>query len=255
MSDRDLQARQYLLGNLTEAEVERFEGEYFVTPDALEFVEAAEEQLIDEYLEDTLSAADRQRFETHYLASPEHRDRVETIRRLRMAAHTSNRASQVGVRTFALAAAVVIAVAGLAWFVVERGRGTSQAPQTARVAQTPPIVPRVFAMSLSPVTVRGANDIPALVVPAGTDVVDLRLESEGPGQPIASGRVVIRTVDGRDVWRGPIATAGTLQPGIVAHAEVPAAHLVPDDYVITLFEIRPAAAELERGRYFLRVRR
>lgn len=256
MSDRDLQARRYLLGNLTDAEMERLEHEYFVTPESLDLIEAAEERLIDEYLDNALSAEDRTRFDAHYLASPEHRERLETVRRLKAVAISGRRSRPIEVRTFALAAVVLIAVAGLVW-MIERERSTvptAPAP-TARVAETPPVVPRVFAMSLSPVTVRGAGDTPELVIPAGTDVVDLRLEGETPGQAIATGRAVIRTVSGRDVWRGSIASAGTLAPGIVAHAEVPASKLAPDDYVVTLFESRPATAEIERGRYFLRVRR
>ena len=250
------QARRYLLRQLTDDETVGVESEYFGSADALEIVDATYEHLIDEYLENTLSADDRQQFEAVYRESPKHWERVETVRRLKAAAHSSARSRGAGIRTLALAAAVLLAVAGIVW-VVERARRAPPAPSAAQAAATAP-VPHVFAMSISPVTVRGANESPALVIPLGTDVIGLRLEGEGAGPPVASGRVVIRTVAGKDqleTWQGPIQIGGVLPPGTIAHVDVPADRLVPDDYVVTLFETGPTGAEGERFRYFLRVRR
>jgi hypothetical protein len=263
-ADRDLQARRYLLGDLTDDEAEQLERDYFSTPPALDVVEAAEERLIDEYLDDTLPAADRHRFEARYLASAPHLERVETIRRLKAAAHAGahpHRAAslpvrnRISIRALALAAGIVLAIAGVVW-VVEHPRQAPPPELAQHTANPAPVAPRMFAMAISPSTVRGATDSPALVVPAGTDVIDLKLEGDGAsGTPMKSGRVVIRTVAGTETWQGPVREGAALPPGFVAHAEVPAARLVPDDYVITLFDMGPNGAESEHSRYFLRVRR
>jgi hypothetical protein len=233
------------------------EREYFAQPAAIDDIEAAEERLIDEYLDRTLSSEERQQFETHYLASPQHRERVATIRRLHAAAPAQPRRRSFTLSALALAAVVALATAGVAWFVQRARHDTPAAPVTrsAEAVPTAPAPPRVFAISISPVTVRGAGDAQALVIPAGTDAIDLRLEAEGPGPAIARGHVVIRTVAGVDVWQGPVLAAAALPTGTAAHVEVPAARLVPDDYVVTLFERDLSGADVERARYFLRVRR
>ncbi|HEX5070511.1 MAG TPA: hypothetical protein VFV78_09885 [Vicinamibacterales bacterium] len=201
-----------------------------------------------------MSAVDRERFETNYLDSPQRRDRVETIRQLRGATHTRERAQRISIRTLALAAALVLAVIGIA-SVVGRERPSSLVESPPPAAIVPPAPLRIFAMTISPVSVRGTSDSSALVVPTGTDVIDLRLEGDGAGPSIAAGRVLIRTVAGQETWQGPLRPAATQPPGVIAHVEVPAARLAPDDYVITLFETGPSGSESERFRYFLRVRR
>ena len=109
-------------------------------------------------------------------------------------------------------------------------------------------------MTLSPVAVRSSTDAPAVVVPTGTDVVALHLEGDPGSQRLTTGRGVIRTVDGEEVWQGTVASAGELPVGIVARVDVPAATLAVNDYVLTLFEMDAAGVDRERQRYFLRVR-
>jgi hypothetical protein len=253
---RGLDARRYLLQDFSQDEIEQFERDYFATPEALEAVDAAEEQLIDEYLDGTLIGDDLERFDANYLASAAHHERVATARRLRAAGHASGRTRWSTARTLALAAAIVVAVGGTTWVIVRQTRQPrteqTQAAATATVAPSPP---HIFAIAISPATVRGASESPTLVVPADAGVIDLRLEGDGSSSSLASGRVVIRTADGKDAWQGPIHSSTTLPAGIVAHTEVPAARLTPNDYVITLFETGPTGAEIERFRYFLRVRR
>ena len=258
-------ARAYLLGTAAEHESDALEEAYFESAGALDTVEAAEETLIEDYLSGALHSEDRTRFERHYLAAPQRRNRVEAIRKLM--AHANRAGASVARRTpplrvLAVAAAlVIVAGASAAVWIAERGRGadvTGAAPTrmlpTTSAQSAPTKAPVTFAFSVSPAAVRGAEDTPALVVPPGTDVVNLQLEGEAAAPPVARGRVVIRTVDGTEFWQGAVAASMPPPVGVAAVASVPAARLRADDYTITLFERDAAGVETERSRYFLRVR-
>jgi hypothetical protein len=260
MSDeRDaLRARAYLLGATAEADGQSLEVEYFESATALESVEAAEEALIEEYLSGRLTPDDRRRFEEYYLASPVHRRRVEMIRRLSAGKSpvVTRRPSRTYVPLLAAAAVLVLIAGAATWFSLRAPR--DEAAQTTQAVPPPPsaTVParRVLDWALSPIALRSASESPALVVPAGTDVVRLRLDADGAVPPLTRGRVVIRTVAGRDVWEGPIVPDPPSAPAIAA-ADVPAERLVPDDYTVTLLAVDASGVESERQRYFLRVRR
>jgi hypothetical protein len=260
-------ARRYLLGSAGDEECASLELEYFGNEAAVDQIAAVEEDLVEEYLADHLTADERRQFEQHYLASPDHRARVDTIRRLSAMAGGGQRrprhapaglgvsSSTWSYRWLAIAAVLAMAV-GILWVAIPR---RAQAPTVSENRPTPPpraVAPasRVFALSLSPVSVRSATDSPSLVIPPGTDVVALQLESDPNGPKIADARAVIRTVAGAEVWRGPATTAADLPPGIVARVDVPAARLSVDDYVVVLAGTDPAGREQERDRYFLRVR-
>jgi hypothetical protein len=258
-------ARAYLLGAVDERESDLLEEEYFQSVEALETVEAAEETLIEDYLSDRLTGTERDRFERHYMATPLRRTRVETIRRLAAAAGRSAEqlpaARAAFTRPMFAIAATLVVVAGASVWIAERSRqpdltgrarGKSAAPPSPESAGA--VASATFAFSVSPATVRGAQDTPALVVPSGTVVVDLQLEGEGAAPPVARGRVLIRTVAGDELWQGPAVAPANRPPGVVAVAEVPAARLRADDYTITLFETDASGAESERYRYSLRVR-
>jgi len=126
--------------------------------------------------------------------------------------------------------------------------GESGNPEAKRASVT-------VAFSLSPLTVRGADEGPSLIVAPGTDVVVLRLEDDGVGPALGSGRAVVRTVSaGSEIWRGPAAPGGSERPPALARIEIPAVKLPPDDYTVQLFGTDSSGQEAERHRYFLRVR-
>jgi len=267
-------ARRYLLGEASEEECAVLEQEYFQRPETLERIASAEDDLIEDYLAGELTAADRDRFERGYLSAPEHRVRVETMRRLieqsaraslasprKMRAAWSARITRSG-PWLALAASILI-VASVVWMFLQFGGRTAEvagngAPQTAP-AVTPgtatgaaPAAPRVFALAVSPVAVRGGSETPAAVIPSGTDLVGIRLESDGEPRNLTARRASIRTVGGREAWQGPAASESS--PGTVARIDVPAAAIPADDYLITLFGTDPRGVEAEWAQYFLRVR-
>jgi hypothetical protein len=251
-------ARRYLLGQATEEERSALELEYFHSDEAVDRIAAAEDDLIEDYLSDRLDPVERGSFERDYLAARNHRRRVETIRQLLASTSRTEPGPTMdwSRQRLALAAALVLFAAGSLWVFTssrgERGVGVEKSsptvstppPSPGQPPTTAPAAPRVFAVSISPVTVRSAAGAPAVIVPAGTDIVALSLEGEPDGRTGAGGRGSIRTVSGDEIWQGPATVTGDLPAGVIARLDVPAARLPPDDYVVTLFGTQ----------YFLRVR-
>ena len=73
---------RYLLGNLTEEEQVRLEGQAFDDREYLNALEAAEADLIDAYVRGLLTGETCARFRTVYMASPRRRERVMFARTL-----------------------------------------------------------------------------------------------------------------------------------------------------------------------------
>jgi hypothetical protein len=261
--------RRYLLGEAGDEERERVERAYFADEMMLERMEAAEDALIEDYLADRLSPDSRNRFEREFLSTPHRRARVETIRALVAAAARVYPASGRGgfvARTrrpvvwalSAAAAALVLIAVGTWWAVgVSRAGRVSATDIVARSGGDAPAALRgaihTFAVALSPAGTRSAGATPDVIVPSGTDVVDLRLAAEPGNAPVEHGRAVVRTVSGDEVWSGPATAPSDRVSGMAASIAVPAPRLGADDYVITLFAVSPQGAEREAFRYFLRI--
>jgi hypothetical protein len=252
-------ARRCLLGQADEAEQVAFEDAMFRDPSVMERAEAAEEALIEDYLNAQLSEHDRARFERHFLTAPHRRRRVDAVRRL-LATAKRERSIQRPPVWLATAAALVL-LAGTWWFYASRRGMTPHAPAAAarsapgadrHLPDFPPPTPRIFATSLSPISVRGADESSVIVIPEGTDLVLLRLNGEGePARAVARARV--RTVGGDVVWQADAVIDATLPAGAVARIDVPASVLRPDDYIVELRR-GPAGADREWYEYVLRVR-
>lgn len=279
-----LRARRYLLGLAAESERAGLEDEYLRDEDALDRIEAAEDELIEDYLADQLSPEERRAFERDYLASAPHRHRVEVIRRLQEEAGRRRGADVAPIATplptvstlrrpawpwIALAAAVSLAVAGSLWLArsdedapasASRSPGVSEPESPAATPSQPP-APRnppgsgsVLAISLSPIAVRAGADRAPVVVPDGTEALDITLEGDAGDGPALRGSASIQTVGGVQVWRGEISAGNDLAPGAIGRVRVPATSLPIDDYVVTLLTIDGQGRERERARYVLRVR-
>lgn len=115
---------------------------------------------------------------------------------------------------------------------------------------TPLVQPIVVALSISPTTVRGSTAPATLIIPNAAVVV-LRLQGEGNEAPLNSGRAVVRTVAGDEVWRGPAARGDEI--GTLGRIEI-MMRLKPEDYIVELFASDPDGREVERHQYFFRVR-
>jgi hypothetical protein len=134
---------RYLLGDLPESEQSALEEQCFTDSDAFDRMWEHENRLVDEYVRGRLATADRARFEAHYLASPVHQRRVATARNLLAAAdqtlHTvrapepgptlfqrlsawSRLSPALHLGQFAMAAGMLLLVAGGAWLLTEQAR-------------------------------------------------------------------------------------------------------------------------------------
>lgn len=76
-------ARRFLLGQLSPDEQGRIEELAFDDPQSFEVLQAAEDDLIDEFVYDDLSSEERERFKEYYLAQPGRREDVRIARALR----------------------------------------------------------------------------------------------------------------------------------------------------------------------------
>lgn len=275
--------RRYLLGEAGDPHRSAVEEQYFADEHALAAIEAEEDTLIEEYLANQLGPQEREQFERAYLSAPQRRQRVEIVRRLIRAAPTA-RADAPGdavapfersiearwrrATPLAAAAAVVLAVAAWWMFVTphEPRIGNPSVTQTSppKVPQSPaqrtpePAQPgardaTVIAFVLSPLNVRSGDQSPTLTVLPGTTVVSLRLQA--PERTNAfPGRVIVRSVSGKEVWRGEATRARDEIAGAMAQVDVPADRLGHDDYLVELHPVDARGVEGEVSRYFLRVR-
>src|ERR1044072_7205185 len=69
------QIREYLLGKLSEAEQEKIEERLMVEDELCDGLEAAKDELVEEYCGGELDEPERRWLEDHFLASPEGRQR------------------------------------------------------------------------------------------------------------------------------------------------------------------------------------
>lgn len=246
-------ARRYLLGEAGDEECAALEQEYLEHPDALDRMASAEDDLIEDYLAGQLDPADRTRFERAYLPVPHRRVRVETIRRLmahasRSASATRETARSAEPKRTRLGPWLALAASFVAAF------GALRVLEPFADGREEIVAPRLFALTLSPATVRSESGAGAFVIPAGTDVVSIRLERDAGGGAFGARRASIQVVGGAEAWNGRVTPDAALPPGTAARVDVPAASLPPDDYLVTLYGADRSGVEREWTQYFLRVR-
>lgn len=82
-SEDETVLRLYLLGALTQEERSRIEERLFLSNDYFQLLQAAEDELIDDYIYEELTLDDRDRFETHFLSAPGRREDLKIARALR----------------------------------------------------------------------------------------------------------------------------------------------------------------------------
>ena len=130
--------RRYLLGDLSQEERVRVEGDYLADPSVFEELLAAENDLIDAYVRGNLSRDETQKFEEVYVKSPKRRERVEFARALRQVYSSPQEplldeaspwrkvwamlSMTPRMPQWALAAAAVVIVAFGSWLIVQNQR-------------------------------------------------------------------------------------------------------------------------------------
>jgi hypothetical protein len=269
-----VRARRYLLGEASDAECAVIEQEYFERDEAIDGIAAVEDDLIEDYLAGDLAPVERVLFERVYLSVPQHRVRVETIRRLMARASRDGASSPLKGKVLpwrrvsrqggwlALAASFLVAASLGLWLFPRFANRQPEivenrvpAPATGeRSPGEPRQAAQVYALMLSPVAVRSGSESISVVIPPGTDVVAMRLESDAERRSLVARRASIRIVGGDTVWEGSVAAEANPPAGTVARVDVPAARLQADDYLVTLFGTDQAGVEREWTQYYLRVR-
>jgi tetratricopeptide (TPR) repeat protein len=95
-SEDQVAIRQYLLGNLGDKEkMRQIEEKTLLDDDFNEALSIAEDNLIEEYLDGELTEAERERFTRHFLHAPENRQKLHFISNLRELATKTKNAPEV----------------------------------------------------------------------------------------------------------------------------------------------------------------
>lgn len=274
------QLSDYLLGRLSPEEESAVEERYFADPGFHDQLLAAERDLIDQYVRGELP--DSASFERRFMSSPARRARVDFARTLRQSARppmndalARTAAAPISqVRStpqwWRVAAGVAIVVAGALFVVAQWPRNpageptTGGSPTSAGQPAPPPAEPptstppppgtrpaAIATFVLMPTATRGSDSTPTLNLDGFSDV-RLQLELEASGHP--RYRVVVRTADGREVWREESLRAERSAIGQSVATTIPAARLADDDYVVRVQGLTGSDVE-ELSGYAFAVRR
>lgn len=258
------QVRRYLLGEMPDRERTDFEDRCFTDDSFYQAVLAAEDDLIDSYVRGELAPAAKVRFEARYLASPRLSSRVDFARALHQRTGGQNQASfSIRARrwrptpsVWLAAAAALIVMAGVSWWVANRNTSApsiaQQQPQPGRTEESkmkPGAAASYVAFVLTPGTERAAARQPRLVVPQTAEEVRLEVRLEVTG--LRDYEVVLQTIEGKQVWRmsGVAAQKGTL------NLTVPAKLFQTADYILTASGTKPGGTREIAGEYSLSVRK
>lgn len=231
---------RYLLGELSPDEQAELEALYFSDSELLDRIDAAEDDLIDDYVRQELSPAQRLRFESHFL-NEKRRERVRTAEALQKALHP--RVSQRSAWALPLAASLFgAALLAIVWLMVQN-RGLHERIETLRaeIARKPvtrpvtvkqPQVPLPIAVIvLAPGLTRGEGDIATLTMEPKTNMVriEARLETRAPRYA-----ATLQRAGESPVWTGSGLVAQTVDGGRRLILYFPREQFTAGDYILTV---------------------
>jgi hypothetical protein len=314
---------RYLLGELPEEQRVEIEDRAFSDKDYLASITAVENDLIDEYVSGELSAADRQRFEIRFFASAERRKRVEFAKTLRTVVSESHAPEKKPIHDaqgwswrdslyafisglnpaarLAFATAAILLIVGAAWLFTETWRLRRQVSQlqaekqsgqslqqaldaerkrseelNARLNQekeqreqtdeslrqltetteaTKPAPPPVFAsLTLLPGLSRGGGQKPNLDLSNDVRLVRLQIGID-PEEQYKSFAVELRTVAGRGVWNRENLAARTRRGTRAVGLTLPATVLKSGEYELRLRGLTEGGGSEDVGFYYFNVRK
>jgi hypothetical protein len=238
--------RQYLLGQLTGDELDRFEEQLFVDEELVEELLAAEDELIDESIAGELSSTEAVQFDEFFLVTREREDNLryrKALKRVLKKKSTpipfpvSPKASRMYWPTAAIAAILVVAFLG----------------GPALLGFLFPPQPRTFTvLALTAVSNDRAPGAPVstvqkIKVPLRYDDLKLQLTLPDGSTPVKDYRVEMQSGDG---------TKKTLekavQNGQAVEVVIPAADLKVGEYAFNVILIKPDGTEERvKGSYLL----
>jgi hypothetical protein len=186
--------RRYVLGGLEEEARAGLEEQLVTEPDLFEALGVVEDELIEEYLDGMGADLDRGAFERHFLTSSQRQARLRLAKSLRK--HASQGMAAAPARPqpvsgagrwqpawLALAAALVLSLAGNVWLVSRPG--TPQAPTDSSTSVRFP--PADIAATQPPATARPG--MATLSPPPAPDELSAALQREREERSKAEGRV------------------------------------------------------------------
>jgi hypothetical protein len=135
---------------------------------------------------------------------------------------------------------------------------SSSAPPSPSVPSTVPRsdsarAPVVVSLTLSAIATRGAGADPAVTIPENADALLLRLDTGPDDVPVRRGRAVVRTVEGDELWRGPVDMPRDTNASVRGLVRIPAARLRAGDLIVELHGNDASGRESELARYMIRV--
>ncbi len=249
MSDDDL-LKRYLLGDLPGDEEEALERRLLAEDGLFELAEALEAEVLEEYARGGLTPAQNARLARFLRASPEGRVRLAVVRGLAQSPMSARNPAPVNVLPFArpvrtvpsrlqaaaAIAAMLLLALGAGWLASVQIPG----PMIAKRAPTLAPSPAVFLATIALSSLRGEEEVTAVLVPAGTDRVDLRLPLRDDDGGYPSYRVVLTDSRGAEVAsREPLQATrhGKGQPALVL--SVDAARLPAGRYSLEIQGVLP----------------
>lgn len=270
--------RQYLLGEIGQAERRALEESLMTSEDAYEEILLAERELTDDYLDGALTPREKEQFERDFLCTPERVQNLSFARTLKKYVNDAAEAEAAS-RTHEAAPAempekfrphvppvqgwrargmlipalslVVIAVAALLLFRVWQNSRAGEQPFVAESREAGQS--GIFLITLTPGLVRDPGGWKRVVIPADARTVRLRLEDVG-ADDYRSYRVALGDARGS----GRLFEASDLKPSTVDGAkvvefEVPAASMRGGDFSVRLGGENPGAEPDELNTYHFRI--
>jgi anti-sigma factor RsiW len=235
--------RDYLLGRISGEEQSRVEERLITDSAYFERVELAEDDLIEEYVRGELSASEREGFENHFLCTPERQQRVGMARTLRgvLSEEPEPLALPQPVRWpktawLALAATLLVSIGTIAYLLLHVANVRETAANREREWQQRLSEPAPVSFLLLPdVVMRGTESKESsLLLPAMHQPVQLDLALDPDTEVPAGSRILLRTVDGVQVWHETNVSVTGAPPRRTIQLTLPAGVLVPGRYRLTL---------------------
>lgn len=213
----------YLLGALPPEEEAAIELRFLSDDDAFEELNAVEDELVRDYVTGSISDTLKARFEARCRERPALAEKVQLQFELLRTLDPSQRTANTRWRAQLLVAACMAGAIGALWLWADlQGRDPSAEPAV-----------RELAFVLLPGGTRAASDRQtSLWVPESAETVELSLILAGEPAPVFVAS--LRTVGGREVWRGE--TTPVAREGVGAHATIrlSARLLESEDYILSL---------------------
>jgi hypothetical protein len=242
--------RDYLLGQATDAEVERLENRLLEDEDVYATLRGVEDDLFDDYARGALTLTERQRFAERYGAD---RGRLLvagalTRRTLPLRPSRPLRSSYV-----AAAAAALVVAGGIGLTIWMRERTGDQLSSAVRAPSAHPLqATAVLLITLG--SSRSQTETPEVALPADAPTLELRV-TLNPADRFDVYSMELRSESGVLVWRADGLHALEERGNLVVVGAVPAATLTESSYELSVRGSMRGAPEEALGFAPLSIRR